>query len=74
LTLGRAVLFAEQGARLIVNVAPFTCMPGTITTALFNCIQRAMGVPVVNLFFDGMSGESGHIRTYIENLPDTEHS
>jgi hypothetical protein len=45
-------------------------MPGTITTALFNYIQRAMGVPVVNLFFDGMSGESGHIRTYIENLPD----
>jgi predicted CoA-substrate-specific enzyme activase len=70
LTLGRASLFAEQGARMIVNVAPFTCMPGTITTALFNYIQRAMGVPVVNLFFDGMSGESGHIRTYIENLPD----
>lgn len=70
LTLGRALLFAEQGARMIVNVAPFTCMPGTITTALFNHIQKAVGVPVVNLFFDGKTGESTHIRTYIENMPE----
>ncbi len=70
LTLGRAALFAERGARMVVNVAPFTCMPGTITTALFNHIQQEIGVPVVSLFFDGQSGESRHIRTYIENLPE----
>jgi predicted nucleotide-binding protein (sugar kinase/HSP70/actin superfamily) len=70
LTLGRASLFAEHGARMVVNVAPFTCMPGTITTALFNHIQGEMGVPIVSLFFDGQSGESSHIRTYIENLPE----
>lgn len=70
LTLGRASLFAERGARLIVNAAPFTCMPGTITTALFNHIQGEMGVPVVNFFYDGKSEESKQIRTYIENLPD----
>jgi predicted nucleotide-binding protein (sugar kinase/HSP70/actin superfamily) len=74
LTLGRAALFAENGAQMIVNVAPFSCMPGTITTALFNHIQKAMGIPVVNLFFDGKSGESRHIKTYVENLPDTGHS
>jgi predicted CoA-substrate-specific enzyme activase len=70
LTLGRASLFAEHGARMVVNVAPFTCMPGTITTAMFNHIQEEMGVPIVSLFFDGQSGESSHIRTYIENLPE----
>ncbi|MFQ5905386.1 MAG: acyl-CoA dehydratase activase [bacterium] len=69
LTLGRASLFAEQGARLIVNAAPFTCMPGTISSALFNHIQGEMGVPVVSLFYDGKPGESKQIRTYIENLP-----
>lgn len=70
LTLGRASVFAEQGARLIVNAAPFSCMPGTITSALFNHIQGDMGVPVVSLFYDGKPGENSRIKTYIENLPD----
>ena len=68
LTLGRAVLFVDQGARLIVNAAPFTCMPGSICTAIFNHIQGEMGVPVVNFFYDGKAGESNPIKTYIENL------
>ncbi|HSV95433.1 MAG TPA: acyl-CoA dehydratase activase [Spirochaetota bacterium] len=35
LTLGRAAAFADDGAALVVNCAPFGCMPGNITNALF---------------------------------------
>lgn len=53
LTLGRAVLFARQGADLVVNCAPFNCMHGNITTALFEGARDTFDVPVVNLFYDG---------------------
>ncbi len=36
LTLGRAAAFADDGAALVVNCAPFGCMPGNITNALFH--------------------------------------
>ena len=35
LTIGRTVKFAEQQAKMVINCAPFGCMPGTVTTALF---------------------------------------
>jgi len=35
LTLARAAAFADAGAALVVNCAPFGCMPGNITGALF---------------------------------------
>lgn len=53
LTLGRTILFAEQGADLVVNCAPFNCMQGNITTALFERLRATLGVPVVNVFYDG---------------------
>jgi len=68
ITLGRAVSFVEQKASLIVNVAPFGCMPGTITSALCREIQSRMGVPVVNLFYDGESGGSGRLATFLAAL------
>ena len=68
ITLGRAVSFVEQNASLIVNVAPFGCMPGTITSALCREIQSRMCVPVVNLFYDGESGGSGRLETFLAAL------
>lgn len=68
LTLGRASLYVEQGAQMVVNASPFNCMPGNISAAIFNHIQNDMGIPVVSIFYDGKSGESNLIKTYIENL------
>ena len=68
LTIGRARLFAAHGARLIVNVAPFGCMPGTLTSALCRELQTRIGVPVVSLFYDGEQGVNDRLAVFINNL------
>lgn len=67
LTLGRAVKFAHQGAVAVVNVAPFGCMPGTVTTALFRQVSADVGIPIVNLFYDGTGGQSRRLEVYLRN-------
>ncbi|MBN1283290.1 MAG: hypothetical protein JXA24_05925 [Proteobacteria bacterium] len=68
LTVGRAVEFARQGAGLIINCAPFGCMPGTLTAGMFQGIERELGVPIVSLFFDGETDLTRLVRTYITNI------
>jgi predicted nucleotide-binding protein (sugar kinase/HSP70/actin superfamily) len=58
LTLGRAVLFARQGADLVVNCAPFGCMHGNLTGAVFERISETIGIPVINSVYDGMEDNS----------------
>ena len=53
LTVGRAVMFAKQGASMIVNVAPFGCMHGTITDSIFQEIKNTHNIPIVSQFYDG---------------------
>ena len=53
LTVGRAVMFAKQGASMIVNVAPFGCMHGTITDSIFQEIKNTYNIPIVSQFYDG---------------------
>jgi len=70
LTLGRAVLFiTRNGAKMVVNASPFTCMPGTISTAIFQEVEKKYGVPVLNQFYDGEEGLNLKINTYLQNLP-----
>lgn len=68
LTVGRAIEFAENGADLIINCAPFGCMPGTLTSGIFQRLEGKMGVPVVSLFFDGETDLRHLVRTYLANL------
>jgi predicted CoA-substrate-specific enzyme activase len=68
ITLGRAVIFARQGASLIVNVAPFGCMPGTITSALCREIQAQTGVPIISLFYDGEPGMNQRLEVFLASL------
>ena len=65
LTLGRAIEFAEGGASLIVNCAPFGCMPGTLTSAIFNEIQAETGVPMVSMYYDGHGEINRQLEVYI---------
>lgn len=64
LTLGRAMHFQQDGARLVVNCAPFNCMQGNITTALFEQLRGHLEIPVVNLFYDGAS-DNAQLSTFI---------
>jgi predicted nucleotide-binding protein (sugar kinase/HSP70/actin superfamily) len=68
LTVGRTICFAGQGADLVVNCAPFGCMPGALTTALFQKIQRDMGIPVVNMFYDGEGDLNRRVAVFLNNL------
>lgn len=72
LTLGRAVLFAEQGARLIVNCSPFGCMPGRITSYLFQVCPEVFPIPVVNLFFDGTGDIAEQVGVFLRSIPQAQ--
>jgi predicted CoA-substrate-specific enzyme activase len=73
LTLGRTIKFAEQKAAMVVNVAPFCCMPGTVTTAVFRQISHEVNMPIVNLFYDGTGGQNQRLKVYLTNsLEDTK--
>ncbi|MEW6456294.1 MAG: acyl-CoA dehydratase activase [Acidobacteriota bacterium] len=68
LTVGRAVHFAKQGVNLIVNVSPFGCMPGSITSSIFQRIQNETGIPIVNIFYDGEEGQNKQLEIYLSQL------
>jgi predicted nucleotide-binding protein (sugar kinase/HSP70/actin superfamily) len=68
LTTGRAVGFMRDGAALVVNCSPFGCMPGTITTGIFQRITHELGVPVINMFYDGEGDLNRQIGTALANV------
>ena len=38
---------------MVVNCAPFTCMPGALTAGVLQQVQQELGSPVISLFYDG---------------------
>ena len=69
LTVGRAILFARQGAKMVINCAPFGCMPGTIATGIFGELQARLGIPILNQFYDGEGDLNKKIGSYLTNIP-----
>lgn len=65
LTVGRAIEFVRGKAAMVVNVAPFSCMPGAITTALFRKVSAETGTPIVNLVYDGTGGQNRGLEVYL---------
>ncbi len=53
LSVGKSVDFVHKGVSGLVNAMPFTCMPGTISSALMRLIQEKYDVPVMNIAYDG---------------------
>ncbi len=64
LSVGKSIDYIHKGASGIVNAMPFTCMPGTISSAIMRLIQNRYNVPVINVAYDGQ-GES-NIATRLE--------
>lgn len=64
LSVGKAVDFIDKGISGVINVMPFTCMPGTISSALMRLIQKEHDVPILNLAYDGQG--STNISTRLE--------
>lgn len=54
LSIGKAIEFHEEDLSGIVNVMPFTCMPGTIVTAILKKIREDhQNIPILSMAFDG---------------------
>jgi predicted CoA-substrate-specific enzyme activase len=68
LTAGRAVQFIKNGAEMVVNCAPFGCMPGNISAAFFQQVQEQYKCPVVTIFYDGETDANRVVEVYLRNL------
>jgi len=68
LTVGRALQFIKNGAEMVVNCAPFGCMPGNITASFFQQIQEQYTSPVVTLFYDGETNANRVVEVYLRNI------
>jgi predicted nucleotide-binding protein (sugar kinase/HSP70/actin superfamily) len=54
LTIAKSLEFHKENASGIVNVMPFTCMPGTITSAILRRVHKEHDLfPILNVAFDG---------------------
>jgi predicted nucleotide-binding protein (sugar kinase/HSP70/actin superfamily) len=67
LSIGRAIKFAQQGASMVVNCAPFGCMPETVATAVFGRLSADVDVPIVSLFYDGSGGQNRRLEVFLNN-------
>ncbi len=59
LSIGKAIDFVNQGLSGIVNTMPFTCMPGTVVTAMSKKLREDFdNVPWLNLAYEGLEDSS----------------
>lgn len=57
LSIGKAIDFIKKGASGIVNILPFTCMPGSVVSALSKQLRNDYGdFPWLDLAIDGNEG------------------
>lgn len=63
LSLGKAVDYFKQGLSGIINVMPFTCMPGTVVNAMLKRLkQDCDDIPVLNVAYDGLDMSNNTLR------------
>jgi len=67
LSVGRAIKFAQQGAAMVVNCAPFGCMPETVATAIYGRLSADVDMPIVSLFYDGSGGQNRRLEVFLNN-------
>jgi predicted nucleotide-binding protein (sugar kinase/HSP70/actin superfamily) len=65
--------FAKEGYNGVVNVYPFTCMPGMTTSAIVKPVMNRMRVPYLDTPYDGsfQPGRETAIRTFMHQA--TQH-
>ncbi|MBF0495252.1 MAG: CoA activase [Deltaproteobacteria bacterium] len=65
LSIGKSIDFISKGVCGLVNVIPFTCMPGTIVNALMKRLREDHNnIPYLNMAYDGQ--EQTNTRTRLE--------
>jgi predicted nucleotide-binding protein (sugar kinase/HSP70/actin superfamily) len=65
LSIGKSRDFVRKGVSGLVNLMPFTCMPGTVVNSLFSRFREEHdNIPFLNLAYDGQ--EQTHTLTRLE--------
>ena len=55
LSVGKSIDYIEQGLCGIINTMPFTCMPGTVVTAISKRLREDFGnFPWLNIAYEGL--------------------
>jgi len=63
LSIGKSIDYVEKGVSGIVNIMPFTCMPGMVVTALSKKFKEDYNnVPWLNMVYDGQEDSQSQIR------------
>ena len=63
LSMGRSKDYIKHGASGIVNVMPFTCLPGTIASTVFKQFQEDNGnIPCLTMAYDGLEQANTEMR------------
>ncbi len=59
LSVGKAIDYVYKGCSGIANILPFSCMPGTVVTALSGKIRKDHGnIPWINIDYDGVEEDT----------------
>ena len=73
LSVGKTIEYMHQGLSGVVNAMPFTCMPGTVVTALSKKLREDFGnFPFLNLAYEGQedSNEITRLEAFMHQARD----
>ena len=76
LSIGKSIDFAKRGASGIVNIMPFTCMPGTIVSALLKRYREENNnIPILNMAYDGQEQTNTltRLEAFIHQAKEYQH-
>ena len=62
LSVGKSIDWIKKGVDGIINVLPFTCMPGTMVTAISKRLREEYKIPWLNLALDGLEQSTTETR------------
>ncbi len=67
LSIGAAMSYVQEGYDGVVNIYPFTCMPGAITSSIVKPFMQRLGVPYLDAPYDSsfQPGREGALRTFM---------
>lgn len=67
LSISAAMAYLEHGCSGVVNIYPFTCMPGSITSSVLKPRLQRLGVPYLDAPYDSsfQPGRESVLRTFV---------
>jgi predicted CoA-substrate-specific enzyme activase len=69
INVGRLLYYLKYGlVDAVIHVNPILCCPGTVTTSIYRKFQDEFGIPIINLFYDGINRPNKIIAPLFDRL------